>query len=421
MSWSDSALRAAAAQGDYGRVIRLVRESVRMTQGQLGVACGLSQSAVSRMEQRGAGEYHMTTLARISHHLGIPPQLVGLAEKGTVPGRYKDGSEEVERREFLAGVAAVAAAPVIGADSAPRAEWDGGQAAVLRMATTAYRRMDATVPARQLADTVAGHMRLVQTVANQTNDQSVRTRLAAVGSEVASLAGWLSWDMADQGSARTWYGAAIKAARRAAEPLLISYQQGSLAQFEVEYGNCAQGLSLIRSARRQLGDACPPIAAAWLSSLEAVAHATAGDERAADRALSASGVEAARLATTDAPPWPWVFSFDERKVAAARVTCGARLGRPRWVLSSLSDATAALSSCHEKQRALLMLDVASGHLASGQLEAAFALASQALRTGLRLRSGRVAERARAFRRNYSSATPPAVVREFDGLLRDAYL
>ncbi|MEH6373612.1 hypothetical protein V7793_04510 [Streptomyces sp. KLMMK] len=281
--------------------------------------------------------------------------------------------------------------------------------------------MDATAPARQLSDTVQGHMRLVQTVAAQTNDQATRTRLAAVGSEVASLVGWLSWDMADQGSARTWYGAAIKAARRAGDPLLIAYQQGSLAQFEVEYGNCAQGLTLIRSARRQLGAERPPIAAAWLSSLEAVAHATAGDDRAADRALATSAAEAARMTADAAPPWPWVFTFDERKIAAARVTCGARLARPRWVHSSLSDASAALSSSHEKQRALLTLDVATGHMAAGHLDVAFGLATQALDTGLRLRSGRVAERARNFRRGYSSASPPAIVRDFDGRLNDAYL
>ncbi|WP_241833359.1 hypothetical protein [Streptomyces caatingaensis] len=241
----------------------------------------------------------------------------------------------------------------------------------------------------------------------QCTDGSDAVERRNLRSGVASLVGWLSWDMSDRGSARTWYGAAIKAARRAGDPLLIAYQQGSLAQFEVEYGNCAQGLSLIRSARRQLGSERPPIAAAWLSSLKAVAHATAGDERAADRALLASAAAVARMTADTAPPWPWVFAFDERKIAAARVTCGARLARPRWVQSSLADASAALSSSHEKQRALLTLDVAAGYMSAGQLDVAFGLATQALDTGLRLRSGRVAERARTFRRGYSSAAPPA--------------
>ncbi|MFC4513236.1 multiprotein-bridging factor 1 family protein [Streptomyces ehimensis] len=422
MNWSESAVRTAASEGDYGRVIELVRQAARLTQGQLGDACGMSQSAVSRLERRGQREYPMATLARIAHHLGIPLRLVGLADDGA-PAKGGSGSETEDmqrRRDFLAGVAATAAAPVLGSVAPAHPDWGAGQAAVLRIATTAYRRMDATAPTRQLSETVQGHLRLIQTVAGPVKDAAARARLAAVGSEAASLAGWLSWDMADHGSARTWYGAAIKAAQRAGDPLLIAYQQGSLASFEVDSGNPAQGLSLIRGARRKLGPERPAIAAAWLSSLEAVAHATAGDERAADRALTSSAAEAAR-ATETPPPWPWVFSFDERKVAAARVTCGARLGRPRWVHSSAVDASAALSSGHEKQRALLALDIAAGHMTAGHLDGAFALATRALETGIRLRSGRVVERARAFRRCYSSPTPPTVVRNFDEQMHDVYM
>ncbi|QTT76317.1 helix-turn-helix transcriptional regulator [Streptomyces mobaraensis NBRC 13819 = DSM 40847] len=419
MQWSDARLREAAAEGDYGRVIKLARENARMTQGQLGDACGLSQSAVSRLEKRGRGEYHMAMLARAASHLGIPPHLVGLADSGASPPG--DGNDPMERRKFLTGVAITASVPVLGVPTPAPQERETGQAAVLRMATTAYRRMDATAPARVLAEAVQGHMRLIQAVTSQARDRSTRSRLASVGSEVAGLAGWLSWDMGDHGSARTWYGAAIKAARQSADPLLLAYQQGSLASFEVDAGNVAQGLSLIHGARRLLGRDRPAIAAAWLSSLEAVAHATAGDERAAERALVASASEVERLHSADPPPWPWVFVFDERKVAAARITCGARLARPRWVHSSVEDASAALSSGHEKQRALLALDVASGHMASGHLDAAFTLATQALDVGLKLRSGRVVERARQFRRGLSTGNPPVIVRDFDERMHDVYL
>lgn len=420
MDWAESTLRSAAKRGDYGQVIRLVRESARLNQRQLGEICGLSQSAVSRMEKRGAGEYNMKMLARIAHHLGIPRLLVGLAGDGASHGTCGDG-HEVERSAFIAGVAATAAAPALGAATRTGCERDDGQAAVLRIATLAYRRLDATTPARQLSETVRGHIRLVQAVAAQARNQAEHADIAAAASEAAGLVGWLSWDMADHGSARTWYGSAIKAARRADNPLLVAYQQGSLAQFEVEMGNAAQGLTLIRRARQHLGSGCPTVAAAWLSSLEAVAHATVGDEHAADRALTVSAAEAARPIEGAPPPWPWVFAFDESKVAAARVTCGARLARPRWVLTSLDDARAVLSSGHEKQRALLTLDVASGHLSSGRLDTAFALASQALDVGLKLRSGRIVERARTFRRGYSAATSPSIIRDFDSRLYDVYL
>jgi len=99
---------------------------------------------------------------------------------------------------------------------------------------------------------------------------------------------------------------------------------------------------------------------------------------------------------------------------------GGRLGRSRWILSP-DEITAALSAGHEKQRALLTLDVAAGHLTSGRVDSAFALATRALNDGLRLRSGRVVDRARVFRHAVATATPPGIVRDFDTLLHDAYL
>lgn len=73
------------------------------------------------------------------------------------------------------------------------------------------------------------------------------------------------------------------------------------------------------------------------------------------------------------------------------------------------------------QRALTVLDLAAGHLAAGRVEAAFALAGRALETGLKYRSGRIVDRARAVRRSLALTSPPKVVREFDAQLRDVYL
>ncbi|MFJ3876859.1 hypothetical protein ACIPW5_05315 [Streptomyces sp. NPDC090077] len=105
-------------------------------------------------------------------------------------------------------------------------------------------------------------------------------------------------------------------------------------------------------------------------------------------------------------------------MAAARVTCGARLGLPTWVLEA---DTEALATGHAKQRALLILDIAAGHLATGRVEAAFAFAGRALDTGLQYRSGRIVDRARAVRRAYRTSSAPKVVREFDERLHDVYL
>ncbi|MFI9078613.1 hypothetical protein ACIGW8_19395 [Streptomyces sioyaensis] len=97
------------------------------------------------------------------------------------------------------------------------------------------------------------------------------------------------------------------------------------------------------------------------------------------------------------------------------------MGISRWVSDAQDSAGAVMTAGHEKQRALLALDVASGHLAGGRLDAAFGLGSRALEIGLRYKSGRIVERARVLRRGYTSATPAKVVRDFDERLHGVFL
>ncbi|MFF4425835.1 helix-turn-helix domain-containing protein [Streptomyces sp. NPDC001549] len=393
-------------------MIELVRKDQRMTQGQLGEALRLSQSAVSRLEKRGPGAYSTDVLTAVAAHLGIPPALLGLAGAGG--GVQAEDGSDVKRRNFLGGAAAAVAAPTL--SLLPDGDSRSGQAAALRLSTSAYRRLDGMTPSRDLTEAVHGHMRLIRTISS-TAGAADRARLAAVGSEAASLAGWLAWDMGDNGSARAWYGSAIKAAQAAADPLLAAYQMGSLAQFEAHAGNGIQALNLAQRARRALGEECPPVADAWLSSVEALGYAASGDRRSTDKALAASRGRAQTL-PEELPPWPWVFAFGPAKVAACRVTCGAWLGISDWVAEGDVEA---LTTGHAKQRALLVLDIAAGHLAGGRVEAAFALAGRSLDTALQYRSGRIVERARDVRRSLTSVSPPKIVREFDERLHGVYL
>ncbi|MBA4866938.1 helix-turn-helix transcriptional regulator [Streptomyces sp. PSKA54] len=415
MDWASFGdLKDASRVGDYGRVIRRARQLAGLNQGQLAAACGLSQPAVSRLENHGTGAYNMTTLASAATALGLPFELVGLANQ------QANGTPPVERREFLAAAVAAASctiAPLAGTKS----DWDSSQAATLRMATTAFRRLDATIASRDLSETVQSHLRLIQTTAQNAPDAAHRARMASVGSEAASFAAWLAWDMADHGSARRRYGAAIKAAHSAGDKLLASYQAGSLASFEADAGNPLEAVRLVAQARHQLGRNVPPLAAAWLASIEAIAHATNSDRLACERALKTCEQNAIRIPEADPVAWLWIFPFDERKIASCRITCMARLGQPHHARMSAQDIATALSSGHDKQRALLTLDVAAGHLATKEIDTAFGLASQALAEGIRLRSGKVVDRARRLRRAYASTAPPSMVREFDDQLHAAYL
>ncbi|MFD8354592.1 helix-turn-helix domain-containing protein [Streptomyces coelicoflavus] len=417
MDFQTGPIRDASRAGDYGHVIELSRKARQMTQVAFGQALGLSQSAVSRLEKRGSASYSTDVLTAAAAHLQIPPALVGLADGRTSQVQTRD-DDPMHRRTVLGGAVAAMAAPIL-APAPDTHDATGGQAAALRLTTSAYRRLDGTTPSRDLAEAVDGHIRLIQTITRSTTSDADRARLAAAGSEAASFAGWLAWDKGDHGSARSWYGGAIKAARTAGNALLTAYQTGTLAQFEAHAGNGVEALNLARRARRVLGEHRPAVADAWLSSVEALGYAAAADPHRSDRALTASRAGAEALtADQEPPPWPWVFSFTPDKVAACRVTCGARLGLPEWVLA---EEVEALTTGHAKQRALMVLDIAAGHLAGGRVEAAFALASRALDVGLQYRSGRIVERVRGLRRSLTTTSPPKVVRDFDERLHGVHL
>ncbi|TMR88382.1 IS66 family transposase [Nonomuraea basaltis] len=179
----------------------------------------------------------------------------------------------------------------------------------------------------------------------------------AARQEERSVAAWLHADMADAGTARTYYRMAIDAARRAEHGLLTAYMTGSLAQFELDEDPLL-GLRLLARARTVMGDRPPPTTRAWLACLEALAHATARDERSCHTALAEAhrAVKASEQAA--APPWPWVFPFTGAKLAGFRALCAVRLARPAQALEAFAESLNAIQPA-EKQRATLLLEIAS--------------------------------------------------------------
>ncbi|MFG2821710.1 helix-turn-helix domain-containing protein [Kitasatospora sp. NPDC048365] len=409
-----AAAREAARAGNYGKVVREARHAQGVTQRQLAQACGVHQSRISRqLEQRGRGPYQMDLLRAAAAFLGVPLHLVGLAESHSA---HPNGAADVNRRAFLRSAAAAATTPLAGFPE--REDGLGQQVAALRVITSASRRLDAGTPSRDLSESVHGHLRLIQTIASSAGSGAPRQRLAEAASEAASFAGWLAWDMADLGSARTWYGQAVRAAKASGNPLLVAYQAGTLAQFEAHAGNPHVALNHVADARRRLADDTPDVADAWLLATEALAHAVSGDARACDRTLATALAAARRSPKETPPPWPWVFSFDETKVAAHRLTCAARLGRPDW---ATAEEHVVLAIPNEKQRALALLDLAASHIASGRPESGWAMAGQAVRIGVKFRSGRIVERGRAVRRLHNSRSVPRAVGAFDDLLHNVHL
>jgi transcriptional regulator with XRE-family HTH domain len=389
----------ALACCDLPVLLEEVRKAHGWTQAELAGVVGYSQSWVSKV-LRGKHPLTLVQARNLAARAGIPVHLLRLGDVSR--------EDPAKRRDFTKAAAlALVPWPVL---SSP--DLDTGPA--LMAVTAAHRRLDAAMPARDLAGGVVAHVEMARRTLGQDHGPGV----AAALSEAAGFAGWLHADMCDRGTARGYYRLAVGAARRAGHDLLAGYMLGSLAAFEIDNGDPVTGLRLAGQARQQSGDRLHPTPQAWLAALHALGHAAAGDGQAADAALGRAEAAIDAPGTQNGPPWPWLFPFDHAKLAGYRALACVRLGRPEQALAAFAQSLGAVQPA-PKQRAVIMLEVATAARQeaatsrdTARIDEAFGLAAEALAAGQRHGSERVIERSRQFRRAYTGPVTGRV-RDFD--------
>lgn len=405
--WSTPAVAAALAECDIPAVLAEVQRANGWTQGQLAEAIGYSQSWVSKV-LRNRQPLTVDQVREISVRIGLPLHLLRFGARGD--------DDPTKRRDFGKAVAftALAALPL-----PKRAEVDETTAPTLTSITGAQRRLEATTPANELARGAVAHVNLANRVLGRAAQSDYASDIRAVMSEAAGFAAWLHADMHDIGTSRTYYRLAIDSARQAEHSLLAAYMIGSLAAFEIDADDPMLALDLLAQARRELGEQPPATARAWLYSIEALGHATAHDAPAAVAALreAESAVIASERAA--APPWPWVFPFDDAKLAGYRALVMVRLGRADEAVAAFAESLSSVQPAI-KQRGVLMTEIATAKAMSGDYDEAFHLVSNALTVGITYGSERIIQRARRFRRTYGGPMTGSA-RAFDERLRATLL
>lgn len=388
-------------------IVEDIRVARGWSQGELANAVGYSQSWVSRVIN-GQQSLTVEQVRDLADRLEIPLHLLRFASATET----RKGASPTRRRDFGKVIATAAL-------SLPTActgdDIDEGTAPTLRAITGGQRLLDASSPARELAPGAIAHVDLTERVLKRAQRTPHVPEIAAGASEAAGFAAWLHTDMGDLGSARSYYQTAIGHARQAGHQLLEVYMLGSLASFEIEAEDPQLGLTLAAEARRRMGTDAHPTAKAWLSCVRSLAYASLGDSSACSHEIARAEANVVRQENA-APPWPWVFSFDDAKVASHRALAGVRLRHPKEARAAFSEALHG-STTNAKQAALLKVELASAHADSGDVDEAFRLASEALRTGTQFRSERVITRVRRFRRGYRGAHA-RVVNELDEQLTD---
>ncbi|NUW39337.1 helix-turn-helix domain-containing protein [Nonomuraea rhodomycinica] len=451
--WAAPAVAAALAEGDVPALLDEIRRARGWTQAQLADVVGYSQSWVSKVVRRRQ-PLTVDQVREVSVRLGVPLQLLRFGAPGgddpaavrdpggppavltppTGPGRARPDEPPPQSppgRAWIRPDEPAAQSPTGRARIRPdesaargpagsaRIRLDESAAQSLTSVTRARRRQEPGTPARELAREAVAHVDLAGRVLGHVLGDQVPGRadartaghLRAGLSEAAGFAAWLHGDMQDLGTARGYYRLAVQSARQAGHPLLAAYMIGSRAAFEVEADDPVLALTLVAQARRELGERPPATAGAWLASIEALGHAAGRDAEAAGTALRRAESAIAAGERSGAPPWPWVFPFDQAKLAGYRGQVSVRLGRAEEARSALSESLSAGRPA-VKQRGVLLTEMAAAQAMAGRHEEAFQSASSALTVGVTYGSERIIHRARRFRRAYTGPVT-ATVRTFD--------
>jgi hypothetical protein len=305
-----------------------------------------------------------------------------------------DQEEDTNRRQFLTGAAGASGLALIGTVEGDVPIESHDEERLLTIPSATYRRLEQRVPSRSLIPPVSAHLALVRQLATRNGHSPAQTRrLFAVLSETAGLTAWLYVDVEDRTNARRHYQLAVRAAERSGHPLLPAYMQASIGQFAANCGDAIESVRLVSDARHRLPRSAPAIAGIWMDAIESLALAQNHD-RSALAKLDRAEVRLSR-ATSDEPIWPWIFRFDERKLAGFRAQVASKLGRVEAAEKALQEA----HDPHQAPKPRAVVDVLrAGILAqAGKIEEACRVATEAFDVGQKYDSERVLQAVASFR------------------------
>jgi transcriptional regulator with XRE-family HTH domain len=237
-----------------------------------------------------------------------------------------------------------------------------------------YRTLYETADSAALLTSVAAHVRLAQDALSRDQGSDERRRLLRNLAEVAIIAGQLAADdLGNTMSGRAYYSVALDAACEVEDHQLTAIAHGHMAQLAATEGLTTAALDHLTAVREHARST--PAIASWLATIEATIHAERGNYAAArnalDRAQTALDEPGGRSAPT---------SF--RDHGTAQIT--AVTGRVLLQTGDYSDARNMLNAVivdphltGRRQRVLLIIDLATIELQSGNLRAACSHATKA--------------------------------------------
>lgn len=377
---------------EWARWLRYQRAQRRWSRRQL--LRQMRQSATARGERLPDDESILKAIARWESAKHFPDEFYrGLltevfAEPG--PGSGDESIlESMERRAFLRGLGTVSG---FGAATAVFQPWerlsfalerpsrvDAETVTGLEHMTMLLEQMESQASPAALLGPVVGHIDNIGRLISGSPPAMLDSRLCSLAGETAALAGWLTWDLENRQAAGAYFHAGLKAAKQADDRALGAYLVGSSC---VQPSYRERPIARLRRLEgRTFGFArsdATPATRAWLATLEAEAHALAGDHARtlrvldeAEAALSGAGEEADESR-------PRVTFFNATYLAGERGVALARLGQSEQAQQVLRPALTSLDPSAVKTRPRLLTALATAHVQHGDVDEACHLGIEAL-------------------------------------------
>jgi hypothetical protein len=245
---------------------------------------------------------------------------------------------------------------------------DASTLALIHTQLDATRQLDRKLGAVVVHDEVTSKMRLVGRLLSYSLTPGFREQLAALLSEIGTLAGWQALDLGKVSESWQHYERAKSAAKESGIPEFEVHAAAEQAFVLLDLGETASAVELLGTTRRQAEKTTSRLLSAWL----AAAH---GEALAADLQGSAS-LRAFDVAASLLPSEP---SSDERPYVALdtvhldrwRGHALARVGEPEAV-KVLSSALRRLDLTFTRGETSLQVDLATAFVAQGENEQALA-------------------------------------------------
>lgn len=192
--------------------------------------------------------------------------------------------------------------------------------------------------------------------------------------EVAILAGRLAAeDLGNAMSGRAYYSVALDAAREVADDQLTAITHGHAAQLDATEGLTTAALDHLTAAHEHAHST--PAIKSWLATIEATIHADRGDHTAARDALHRAYTALDQSGGRCAPA-----SFHHQGTAQLTASTGyilQRAGDHSHACEVLTTAVGDPCLTGRRQRVLILVDLATAELRSGNLVDACSHATQA--------------------------------------------